>query len=315
MALGNNLKKKQLIPDPNKDQLKKKKSSKKKSTAKKKALKTDPQRNSATEAEKSPAKKVTTPAKKKNLVAKPTKSKKTTSKSLTVSGKEKAPADQVKKVDKPKIEEAIEAVDLIPEIQPNQEHSKSHHDQILSAYSVYIAQELYERKSALRKRYVQEITSLQGKPIQFILLTIGTERYALDIECVREVVSMPAISKTPNTPDHIQGIVNVRGNTYVVYDLAKKFQVIAQEVPRYLLVLSDKKLKSSIPLSVLPTTFKTNGNQISHSLQTIENAILDASYIKGMIQDDKDLIYYLDIIELLKNDKAVVIPENLVKKK
>ena len=87
-----------------------------------------------------------------------------------------------------------------------------------------------------------------------------------------------------------------------------------QTLPRYLLVLNSKELKSSIPLGVLPTTFKTNGNHISHSLQLIEDTLLDASYIKGIIQDEEQLIYYLDIVELLKNDKAIVIPDNLVDK-
>lgn len=293
MALGNNLKKKKLIPDSSKDTSDKKKESKK-PTAKKKATKALP-------------KKVST--KKKSTDTKLSK------KTNQVKSLSKKTSQKTKSSEKHQQVEDFQTIDLVPSMvqEQNPENVRSSHDQIISAYSVYIAQELFERKTALRKQYVQEVTNLQGKPIQFILMTIGTERYALDIDSVKEVVPIPTISKTPNTPSHIQGVVSVRGNSYVVFDLAKKFNVIAQEVSRYLLVLSNKELKSSITLSALPSTFKTNGSQISYSIQTIENALLDASYIKGMIQDGDELIYYLDLVELLKNDKAIVIPDNLVK--
>ncbi len=214
----------------------------------------------------------------------------------------------------PKSIETIEAQTTLARDQ-HQPVQNTSHDQIISAYSIYIAQELYERKVSLRERYRKEVIELKGKSLQFILITIGSERYALDIDCVKEVVPIPTVSKTPNTPEHIKGVANVRGTTYAVFDLAAKFQIIGQEVPRYLLVLSSQELKSGIPLSTLPTNFKINGNEISHSLQTIENALIDASYIKGIIRNEEELIYYMDIVELLKNDKAIVIPDNLVEEK
>lgn len=310
MALGGNLKKKKLIPDPTDGQTKKKASSKKSS------VKSDKKVGSSVKPVKdtSKTKKTIEKNKTEKIATKAKKPSQKASKSPKTDNKTKS-SEEVQEIKNQRLDDGVATADLIPPTsqEQGQKNTESSHDQIISAYSIYIAQELYERKTALRKQYVQQIANLQGVPVQFILLTIGTERYALDIDCVKEVVPIPTISKTPNTPDHMKGVVNVRGSNYVVFDLARKFQVIAQEVPRYLLVLSNKKLKSSIPLSVLPSTFKTNGSQISYSLQTIENAQLDASYIKGMIQDNEDLIYYLDIVELLKNDKAIVIPEKLVR--
>ncbi|MEM6735370.1 MAG: chemotaxis protein CheW [Bacteroidota bacterium] len=177
---------------------------------------------------------------------------------------------------------------------------------------VYIAQELLDRKRALKSRYEKELSSLKKKPIQFVVLTIGSEKYALDIDSVKEVVPIPRLSKTPNTPGHIKGIANIRGNNFVIFDLSAKFDVLGEEKARYLLLLDDDELCSGIPLSVLPSTFRTNGDRLSLSPQLIEDALLDASYIKGLIHDGKDLIYYLDIIELLKNEKAIVVPDELL---
>ncbi len=176
---------------------------------------------------------------------------------------------------------------------------------------IYIAQELHALKTQLRKRYKLELSELKGKMIQFVVFEIGGESYAIDIEVIKEVVPMPLLSKTPNTPDHINGIANIRGNTYTVFNLAKKFKVSNDEEAQFLLVLSDNDTAASLMISTLPVTVKINGDQISGSMQMIEAASLDVSYIKGIIQHEKKLLYYLDVIELLKNDKAIVVPDKL----
>lgn len=327
MALGNNLKKKKLIPDSKeeekdsknvttgkKSKARKEAPAKKKETAKKAVSKSS---KTKTAASKSPTAKKAAPKKSTVKKAKPTAKKKTASSEAKEKVQESKLDTPTQEVTKQELEEIIETVGIesLPIQKTESDSAYSHQNQIISAYSVYIAQELYEKKKTLRKKYIQEVTNLQGRSVQFILLTIGGERYALDIENVKEVVPLPTISKTPNTPNHIKGVANVRGKTYVVFDLSTKFQVKGEEVPRYLLVLANKGLKTSIPLSVLPVTFRGNGNQISHSLKMIEDAQLDASYIKGMIHDGEELIYYLDIVELLKNDKAIVIPDKLVEEK
>ncbi|MBC6424886.1 MAG: chemotaxis protein CheW [Ekhidna sp.] len=179
---------------------------------------------------------------------------------------------------------------------------------------VYIAQELLKRKENLRSKYKEEVAALKDKNIQFVIMQIGGERYAIAIDNVKEVVPISEISKTPNTPSHIKGIANVRGNTYVVFDLADKFKVKGDDFPRYLLVLNSRKINACLTLSVLPSTLKVNGNDMSSDMQVIEDAIPDASYIKSIIQYDEQLIYYLDIIQLIKNEKAIVIPDSLLEK-
>lgn len=183
-------------------------------------------------------------------------------------------------------------------------------EEINSGLPMFIAQEIHDRKVQLRKRFDDEIAQLHGKSIQFVAFEIGGELYAIGIDSVREVVPLPNLSKTPNTPKHIKGIANIRGNTYVVFDLATKFHVTGDEIPRYLLVIDGKGTVASLMLSSLPTTFKTNGSNISSEMHMIEDASLDVTYIKGLIQHEDKLVYYLDIIELIKNDKAIIVPNN-----
>ncbi|WP_424964320.1 chemotaxis protein CheW [Ekhidna sp.] len=177
--------------------------------------------------------------------------------------------------------------------------------------SNYIANELRERKIRLRKQYTAEIAELQDKNIQLVSFIINNEIYATDIHIIKEVVKFPVLSKTPNTPKHISGLANVRGTSYVVFDLAARFGIESVSDPNYLMIFNHHEIKASLVLESLPTTLKVEGGNISSEIQMIEDATLDLSYIKGIIHLEEKLVYYLDIIEMLKNDKAVVIPDEL----
>lgn len=52
---------------------------------------------------------------------------------------------------------------------------------------------------------------------------IGAETFGLPIAAVREIIRVPEITAVPNVPDHIQGVINLRGKIVPVIDLPKKF--------------------------------------------------------------------------------------------
>ena len=273
MALGKNLKKRKLIAD--KPETPKKASPKKTKVSKKDVELIEKQKAKKTAKPKAaPKKKVATKAKKKPTNA----------------------ASAVQKKKEP----------IVPQVQ--EEKVKK----VDSGLPIYIAKELHELKTMLRGRYENDVAKLKGHTVQFVIIEIGGESYAIDIDSVKEVVPLSNLSKTPNTLCHIQGIANVRGATYVVFDLEKKFKLEETTKHNYLLVLEYESISAALSLTTLPTTRKINGDHISSELHMIENASLDVSYIKGLIRDDEQLIYYLDIIELLKNDKAIVVPDSLV---
>ncbi len=64
---------------------------------------------------------------------------------------------------------------------------------------------------------------------RFLTLTLGNEFFALDIYSVREILDMTDITRIPQTPDYMSGVVNVRGNAVPVIDLRVKFGMEATE--------------------------------------------------------------------------------------
>nr|WP_279355826.1 chemotaxis protein CheW [Fundidesulfovibrio agrisoli] len=59
--------------------------------------------------------------------------------------------------------------------------------------------------------------------------TLGEEVFALDIASVREVLELTPITKVPRTPEHIRGVINLRGRAVPVVDVRLKFGMPAAE--------------------------------------------------------------------------------------
>src|SRR5580693_5224786 len=67
------------------------------------------------------------------------------------------------------------------------------------------------------------------KQLQIVGLRIGRETLGLPISLVREIVRVPEITPVPNAPDHIEGVINLRGKIIAVVDLSKRFGEAAIE--------------------------------------------------------------------------------------
>jgi purine-binding chemotaxis protein CheW len=64
---------------------------------------------------------------------------------------------------------------------------------------------------------------------QYLTFTLDEEVFALDIGKVREVLDYTTVTKVPQTPDFMRGVINLRGNVVPVVDMRLKFGISATE--------------------------------------------------------------------------------------
>ena len=62
----------------------------------------------------------------------------------------------------------------------------------------------------------RQIMADAGEVLEF---TLGNEHYALDITPVREIVEMTPITVIPRAPEHITGVINLRGEIVNILNL------------------------------------------------------------------------------------------------
>jgi purine-binding chemotaxis protein CheW len=61
---------------------------------------------------------------------------------------------------------------------------------------------------------------------QLVAFQLKNEEYAVSITQVKEIIRYGGATKLPNTPEHLEGIINLRGKVIPVIDLAKRFGLV-----------------------------------------------------------------------------------------
>lgn len=62
-----------------------------------------------------------------------------------------------------------------------------------------------------------------GDEGQFVIFELGRERYGININQVREIITMQELTSIPKAAEFIRGVINLRGKVIPVYDMAGKF--------------------------------------------------------------------------------------------
>lgn len=60
---------------------------------------------------------------------------------------------------------------------------------------------------------------------QYLTFRLGDEQFAIDILCVEEIRSWENPTRIPNSPNHVKGVINMRGVIVPIIDLRTKFGV------------------------------------------------------------------------------------------
>ncbi len=74
--------------------------------------------------------------------------------------------------------------------------------------------------------------SREGRPGiggKFLTFFLAGEEYGLEIKKVHEIIGMMPITRVPRTPEHVRGVINLRGKVIPIMDLRRKFGMPSAE--------------------------------------------------------------------------------------
>ena len=62
------------------------------------------------------------------------------------------------------------------------------------------------------------------KELHIVGFRVGRETYGVPIKLILEIVRVPEITAVPDAPEHIEGVINLRGKIVSIIDLRKRFR-------------------------------------------------------------------------------------------
>jgi purine-binding chemotaxis protein CheW len=134
---------------------------------------------------------------------------------------------------------------------------------------------------------------------QYLTFTLGEEHYGVDILRVQEIKGYTAVTRIPNTPDYIRGVLNLRGTIVPIVDLRTKFGMEKVDATMFTVIVV-VVVRDRI-MGVVVDSVSDVLNIAAKDIQPPPNfgARVDTSFIHSMAKSGDKLITLLDIDRVL----------------
>lgn len=146
---------------------------------------------------------------------------------------------------------------------------------------------------------------------QYLTFTLGGDEYGVNILCVREIREWKQVRSLPDTPEHVVGVLDLRGTIVPIIDLRKRFKLdhIEYGCTTVIIVLS-------IETDARQLLFGVVVDGVSEVLDISTNEILDAPdlgkginirYLEGMVTLNKRMVILLDVDRMLNPEELALL--------
>ena len=138
---------------------------------------------------------------------------------------------------------------------------------------------------------------------EYLTFRLGDEDYGVDILRVREIRGWESVTRIPNSPDYVKGILNLRGSIVPIFDLRQR---LGMDVRSY------SKNTVVVVLLVRNSTSERNigvvVDEVSDVLNVGQSGVCNApkfgggipvEYITGLVDVDGKMVMLLDVDKLL----------------
>jgi purine-binding chemotaxis protein CheW len=145
--------------------------------------------------------------------------------------------------------------------------------------------------------------------LQLVTFIIGSEEFGVEISCVHEINRMLQITKVPNAPQYVTGIINLRGRIIPVIDLRKR------------LGLPPKEHDNNTRIIVI----EINGKTVGFTVDAVKEVIripqnitetppelttgVNSEFIKAVGKLEDRLLILLDLNKIFSTEQEKVISE------
>jgi purine-binding chemotaxis protein CheW len=144
--------------------------------------------------------------------------------------------------------------------------------------------------------------------LQLVIFRLAKEEYGLPITKVQEINHLLPITKLPQTPSFMEGVINLRGRIIPIIDLRKRFQ------------LSLADYNDNTRIIIVEVSGETVGivvDEVAEVVRLPESSIepppptfiLDAEYIEGLGKIESRLIIILNIDRILTTHEEIILKQ------
>lgn len=132
---------------------------------------------------------------------------------------------------------------------------------------------------------------------QYIEVRIETERYALKIDEIHEIIKMQDITAIPNSKDYVKGVINLRGNIVPIISLRNRFGLAEESYTKATRIVVVNDSDEMVGIVVDQVNQVTTFADIQPPPERIDS--VQGSYFSGIGRTETGLVSILKLDQVL----------------
>ena len=145
--------------------------------------------------------------------------------------------------------------------------------------------------------------------LQAVVFMLNKAYYGVPILQDQEIVKMTEITEIPNTPDFVQGIVNLRGKIIPIIDMRKRFGLPEEEVNENwkILILKSDDVLFGVMVDQISEVEKVPATLIEKPPKIV--AGVNGKFINAIAKMENRLLILLDIGKILSDEEKEILQD------
>lgn len=145
--------------------------------------------------------------------------------------------------------------------------------------------------------------------LQLVSFNLDEEEYGVDILTVREINKMLPITKIPNSPSYVEGVINLRGRIIPVVNLRNKMQLLCKENDKHTRIIVVDLGSKTIGFIVdrVSEVLRVPKSLMEEPPEFVMN--IDSKFITAVGKLEDRLLILLDLNKVLLTEDEIIIQE------
>ena len=135
--------------------------------------------------------------------------------------------------------------------------------------------------------------------MKFVTFFLEQEEYALPIDQVQEINRVGEITRVPNSPEHVRGVINLRGKIVPVIELKQRFRLGETKVDKESRIVVVEQGPKVLGLMVdrVAQVLNVSSEQIESAPEEVVQ--IHENYIRGIGKIDGRMIILLELEKVI----------------
>jgi purine-binding chemotaxis protein CheW len=157
----------------------------------------------------------------------------------------------------------------------------------------------------------QAVKAMADKEGKYLTFSMANEEYGIGILKIKEIIGMMPITLVPQAPEHVKGVINLRGKVIPVVDLRLKFKMASIDYTDRTCIIvveiagESGTIQIGVVVDAVSEVLNIKGDEIEDT--PAFGTKLNTEYILGMAKMEGGVKILLDIDQVLSTEEIAVL--------